>query len=169
MQGSSHMGKSSTVSFYILHTSISYSFVWAYTHWFLPCFTRTTFHILNLCFEDVQCGKTHLSLVKVEERVVVNDIAKLQNPTEISYISQWDLTLFENIWVNCDVIAIFFACSLWKLTTESTMSLTCSTISLNIKATVTLLPSLRLGDYEVNQWRQPIVQPKPTLPSVGIY
>ena len=43
--------------------------------------------------------------MKVEERVVVNDIAKLQNPTEISYISQWDLTLFENIWVNCDVIA----------------------------------------------------------------
>ena len=39
------------------------------------------------------------------------------------------------------------------------MSLTCSTISLNIKATVTLLPSLQLGDYEVNQWRQPIVQP----------
>ncbi len=34
------------------------------------------------------------------------------------------------------------------------MSLTCSTISLNIKATVTLLPSLRLGDYELNQWRQ---------------
>ena len=39
------------------------------------------------------------------------------------------------------------------------MSLTCSTISLNIKATVTLLPSLRLGDYELNQWRQSIVQP----------
>ena len=56
-----------------------------------------------------------------------------------------------------------------ELTTESTMSLTCSIISLNIKVTVTLLPSLRLGDYEVNQWRQPIVQPKPTLPSVGIY
>ena len=44
--------------------------------------------------------------MKVEERVVVNDIAKLQNPTEKYKKSQWDLTLFENIWVNFDVIAI---------------------------------------------------------------
>ena len=71
------MGKSSTVRSYIFHTSISYSFVWAYTHWFLPCFTLTSSHVQYLFFEDVQRGKTHLSFINIGARVVVKRYCKI--------------------------------------------------------------------------------------------